>query len=236
MSLQTTPFIVLDTETTGLDPAQDRVVQLALVGVRGQTVVPLLNRLVNPGRPIPARATAIHGFTDAMVADAPSLRDIGRDILRYIRQVPVVVAHNAAFDQAFVPDTGKPWLCTKRLSQHLWPDAPNYQNQGLRAWLGIEVDGDAHNAAGDAMVTGHILIRLIVAYLEQGGEDSVEALVAFANAPILVNKMPFGKYAGVPIGDVPESYLRWALEKLDRMDATLRASIERVLARKAESA
>lgn len=100
MSLQTTPFIVLDTETTGLDPAQDRVVQLALVGVRGQTVVPLLNQLVNPGRPIPGRATAIHGFTDAMVADAPSLRDIGRDVKCYIRQVPAVVAHNAAFDQA----------------------------------------------------------------------------------------------------------------------------------------
>jgi DNA polymerase III epsilon subunit-like protein len=63
---------VLDTETTGV--GQDaRIVEISVLGVDGQV---LLDTLVNPGVPIPAEASAVHGITDAMVADAPPFSEV----------------------------------------------------------------------------------------------------------------------------------------------------------------
>ena len=229
MSLRDTPFLVLDTETTGLDPSVDRVVELGLCGVRGHTVYPLLSAQIHPGIPIPPQASAVHHITDKMVADAPSFEKVWADAWRWIRRVPVIAAHNAAFDRSMVPDTGKPWLCTYRLARHLWPDAPAHGNQVLRYWLGLELETTAHSAQDDTLVTGHILARLIDAYLEAGHADDVGALVAFAESPIQVPRMTFGKHYGVPLEQVPEEYLRWTLANKADLDADLRWSIERVL-------
>jgi|GEM_PF-756460 DNA polymerase III, epsilon subunit and related 3''-5'' exonucleases len=92
--------IYLDTETTGLrldDGAA--LVEVAVVDDDGTV---LLNTLVNPGRPIPAAATAIHGITDDMVADAPSATEVVARVLDLSRGRTVVI-YNAAFDIQFFP-------------------------------------------------------------------------------------------------------------------------------------
>ena len=72
------PIVFFDLETTGLNPATDRIVEMALVkllpGGKRETFV----RRINPGRPIPAETTAIHGISDEDVKDAPEFRQIGR--------------------------------------------------------------------------------------------------------------------------------------------------------------
>ncbi|MET9294851.1 3'-5' exonuclease [Streptomyces sp. NPDC003077] len=84
-------YAIVDTETTGLT-ATSRIVEIAVTTASGKV---LLNTLVNPGEPIPAEATALHGITDAMVADAPSFSTIlprltealaGRRIVIYNRE------------------------------------------------------------------------------------------------------------------------------------------------------
>lgn len=98
--------VVLDTETTGTDPAEDRVIEIALVkfeydrasGEVGR-VLDVYDGLEDPGRPIPPESTAIHHITDAMVAGK---RFDERAIERVLDGVGVVIAHSAGFDRPFV--------------------------------------------------------------------------------------------------------------------------------------
>jgi DNA polymerase-3 subunit epsilon len=115
--------VVLDTETTGMDPAADRVIELALVkfeyskesGEIGR-VLDVYDGLEDPGFPIPPESTAIHGITDEMVAGQ---RVDDAAIERLMDGVGVVIAHNAAFDRPFVERrwprfAGMPWACSLR--------------------------------------------------------------------------------------------------------------------------
>lgn len=86
--------VVLDTETTGLHDSA-RIVEIAVVGVDGTV---LLNSLVNPGVPIPAEATRIHGITDAAVSTAPSFSDLLVPLTTALHSRKVVI-YNRDFDK-----------------------------------------------------------------------------------------------------------------------------------------
>lgn len=92
-------FIVLDTETTGLDPIADAIIEIAILDNAGGV---LLNTLINPSFPIPPDATAIHGIDDAMCAKSPTLADIAPTLLRTLTEAECVVIYNAAFDTAML--------------------------------------------------------------------------------------------------------------------------------------
>ena len=96
-------MLVLDSETTGLDVERDRIVSLGAVRLHGRRIYRalVLDELVNPGGPIPARATAIHGITQAMVAGAPAFAEI-MPALADLIEGTVVVGHNIAFDLAML--------------------------------------------------------------------------------------------------------------------------------------
>ena len=93
------PVVILDTETTGLDVARDRIVSIGAVRMQGRIAYPhvALDRLVNPGMPIPAPSTAVHGITDTMVAEAPRFADLHGDLLGFLKGC-VLVGHNIGFD------------------------------------------------------------------------------------------------------------------------------------------
>ena len=98
--------VVLDTETTGLSSQQDRVIELGMLlfefdPVSGvvHRVVEVFDELEDPGFPIPPEVTAIHHITDDMVQGK---RIDDARVERLLRDVQVVVAHNAAFDRPFV--------------------------------------------------------------------------------------------------------------------------------------
>jgi len=92
--------LYLDTETTGLSPSRgDRIVELAVVDDDGQTVI---DTLVNPERAIPWDATRIHGITDEMVAQAPTMEELWPAIEAATTGYHVVI-YNAAFDTRFFP-------------------------------------------------------------------------------------------------------------------------------------
>ena len=232
MDISEAEFVVIDVETTGLDPATDAVVEIAAVRYRpkDEVIGPVWQTLVNPRRPIPPTASAIHGITDAMVAHAPGPDEAWLEFHRFVGDDAVLVAHNAAFDRSFLPIAyaERSWLCTMRLAKHLWPEAPAYSNQGLRYWLGVDVPATmAHRAADDALVTAYLLHEALMQYrlLEPRGEDrSVETLLDYAASPIEVPTMPFGKHQGKPLAEVPPDYVRWLLSQPD-VDPDLRASL-----------
>jgi DNA polymerase III subunit epsilon len=117
---------IVDTETTGTDPAADKVIELAVVvfeychatGVVGR-VLDSYDGLEDPGVPIPPSSTAIHGITDAMVAGQ---RIDDAAVATLLQGVGLVIAHNAGFDRKFLEPrlplfASLPWGCS-------WQEVP----------------------------------------------------------------------------------------------------------------
>ncbi len=230
-----TRFAFVDVETTGMDPLADRVVELACVVTRAGRRLESYSTLINPERPIPAPASAVHHLTDDCVAQAPSL-EVVVPCLRELVADAVVVAHNAAFDLAFLPFLReRPTLCSMRFARIAAPEAPNHKNQVLRYHLGVRDPalsrGSAHGAPGDAIVTSLVFDECARRYLTMGSRDDVPLAIRAAMAPHRLRALPFGKHRGKPIGDVPVDYLRWLLIALasDFLDVrhTARTELER---------
>ncbi len=95
--------IILDTETTGLDPKRgDRVIELcALEMIDGKLTGEQFHKLINPERDIPIESTNVHGLTLDDVADAPLFGEIAEGFLAFMGD-SAMVAHNAAFDHGFL--------------------------------------------------------------------------------------------------------------------------------------
>jgi len=101
LNIEEAVFTFVDVETTGLSPRAARVCEVAAISFRGADRVGTLAELVNPGLPIPAEVSKIHGITDAMVKDSPSFGGVAPRLLAMLEN-SVVVAHNAEFDLGFL--------------------------------------------------------------------------------------------------------------------------------------
>ncbi|MFP5253167.1 MAG: exonuclease domain-containing protein [Actinomycetes bacterium] len=190
-ALDALTFTVLDTETTGLDPdGGDRIVSLGAVRVVHGRVLrqEVFERLVNPGRPVPAAASAIHGLTDAILADAPPLDEVLPHLVRFAEDT-VLVGHDIGFDLRFLEPAarsagvrlGHPVLDTLLLDAVLYPSQPDHTLEAIAARLGIGVVG-RHTALGDALMTADVLVALIPPLKEAGIHTLADALTASKGA------------------------------------------------------
>ncbi len=168
--LEALPVLSLDTETTGLDAARDRVVSLAAVPMHGGRIyrADALDRLVDPGLPIPARSTAIHGISDAMVRAAPRIPEVLGELAPLL-EGRVMVGHSIGFDCAVLrreaERCGLPWLdpvCldTAQLAAVLLPGLSDLNLETVAAELGVSPVG-RHTALGDALTAAEIYSRLL---------------------------------------------------------------------------
>jgi exodeoxyribonuclease X len=216
-------FTVIDTETTGLDHATDRVVELGWTKLQGGEIFGPCNMLVNPGRPISLQAMAVHHITDAEVANARPLAEVAQMITEDADAI--YVAHNNRFDIPFLaPVIGdRRWIDTYRCALHLWPDFPAHTNQVLRYCLiaeGLitdlqpELAEPAHRAGPDTYVTAHILRAMLKL-------ASVEQLTQWSNELPLLPICYLKKHKGTPWKNVPADYLRWVAGQPD-MDADIK--------------
>ena len=164
-------LVVFDTETTGLDPARDEVVQIGAVRVVGARLVEgeAFETRVDPGRPIPAASTRVHGIDDAAVSGAPSIAEAGRAFHRFAEGA-VLVAHNAPFDLAFLRRHqgamgcafDHPVLDTVLLSAAVFGEDVPHTLDAIAERLGVAFDpGSRHTAMGDAVATAEVVLRLI---------------------------------------------------------------------------
>ncbi|MEP6590156.1 MAG: exonuclease domain-containing protein [Gemmatimonadota bacterium] len=175
-------FAVVDVETTGMHAVgEDRITEIAVVVVEGTRREVVFDSLVNPGRPIPSRITDLTGISDSMVAGAPAFTDIADQVVAALAG-RVFVAHNARFDWGFVGAEVKrsrdlaldgPRLCTVRLARRLIRNEPSYSLGALAARFDLEFAA-RHRAAGDAMVTGMLLQRLLGTAREHGTQTLAE--------------------------------------------------------------
>lgn len=178
---------VLDTETTGLDATSARLVQIGVVRVVGETV-DAGNRfvtLVDPGEPIPASSSAIHGIRDIDVAGAPGPARALEDLAAFLGD-DAVIGHTIGFDLAILDSeskrAGKTWrprpsLDVRRLAQVASPDLAGYGLDQLCAWLEIGIEG-RHTALGDALATARVFAALVPRLRARGVRTLAEAEAA----------------------------------------------------------
>jgi len=174
--LAASSFTAFDFETTGLDPARERVVELGAVRFRLSeeagswipTVEAEFSSLVNPGRPIPREAGAIHGISDLDVSFSPSFAALAGDFFRFLGD-SVLVAHNAPFDLGFLAaETARAGLemppnaayDTIVLARTAVPHLPSYALSALAKSFGID-QKDAHRGADDARVCMELFVRCV---------------------------------------------------------------------------
>jgi DNA polymerase-3 subunit epsilon len=164
-------YVVFDTETTGLLPHKDEIVQIGAVRVVRGRIVPAeqIDTLVNPQMPIPAASTKVHGVSDAMVADAPLIDTAAVEFHRFARGA-VIVAHNAPFDMAFMHRHGKrlglefdhPVLDTVLVSAVLFGASQTHTLDALCERLGVTIpEALRHTAMGDAYATAEVLCKML---------------------------------------------------------------------------
>jgi DNA polymerase-3 subunit epsilon len=165
------PIVAIDVEATGLDPAEDRIVEVAcVVFARGE--VERHTWFVNPGRPISAESQAVHHISDDDVRDAPPFSGIMDRLVEVLgRGVPL--AYNADFDRAFLMAEfarggGLPMQPPPALRKGVdWVDPLTWARELQQAEkskslslvaerLGIEI-GQAHRATDDALAAGRVL-------------------------------------------------------------------------------
>lgn len=92
------PVVFLDIETTGINVASDRVVEISLLKISPDGTEQWMTSRVNPGMPIPAKATAIHGISDADVADAPAFREIAKRLASFLDGCDIAGYNSMKFD------------------------------------------------------------------------------------------------------------------------------------------
>jgi len=163
--------IVMDTETTGLNAeGDDRIVEIGAVEL--VNYVPtgrVYHQYINPERPIPANVTAIHGITDAMVADKPVYAEIIASFDEFIGS-DVLVIHNAEFDMRFLnaeyKRLGMPALPMSRaldtltMARKMFPGAPNSLDALCKRY---NVDNSGriyHGALLDSQLLAEVFLEL----------------------------------------------------------------------------
>lgn len=164
-------YVVFDTETTGLLPHKDEIVQIGAVRVVNGRIVPgeQIDQLVNPGMKIPAASTKVHHISNEMVEDAPGI-GVAAPVFHHFARGSVIVAHNAPFDMAFLKRHGKrldltwdhPVIDTVLLSAVLFGASETHTLDALSDRLGVVIPEHLrHTALGDAQATAEVLCKLL---------------------------------------------------------------------------
>lgn len=250
VSIKQSDFVVFDTETTGVDVENDRIIEFGVAIYDGGVMSSRGHAYFNPGMAIPIESTKIHRITDARVADKPGFETFVDRLRERFDSTDFIVGFNCLhFDL--------PLLACElaRLGFDWRPSAPvldvmafvNWHHRGLRrrtqeavsGVYGVEADGELHSAAIDSQLTG----RLMYAMIEAGKipDDLDEALRLQGEYKAVVDKefgdwsywiyrcretrrlrMGAGKHCGKLVTDVPKGYLGFLLN-LDDLDEGARA-------------
>ncbi|MEW6401135.1 MAG: helicase C-terminal domain-containing protein [Chloroflexota bacterium] len=157
-----TTIVAIDIETTGLDENREAIIEIAAVRFSNRRVEDEFSTLLNPNRHIPEFITGLTGIDDAMVRQAPRLRDIGAELEGFVGDCPIL-GHNIKFDIGFLRKAGlfqfNQTLDTYELASVLMPAASRYNLGSLGQQLGIPLPA-THRALDDARVTQAAYVRL----------------------------------------------------------------------------
>ncbi|MED2865085.1 3'-5' exonuclease [Bacillus thuringiensis] len=177
-------YVVIDFETTGFNPYNDKIIQVAAVKYRNHELVDQFVSYVNPERPIPDRITSLTGITNYRVSDAPTIEEVLPLFLAFLH-TNVIVAHNASFDMRFLksnvnmlglPEPKNKVIDTVFLAKKYMKHAPNHKLETLKRMLGIRLS--SHNAFDDCITCAAVYQKCAAVYqkcaaIEEEGQRKV---------------------------------------------------------------
>jgi len=226
------PIIFFDLETTGINIASDRIVEISYlrVDVNGNESEKTMR--VNPGMPIPEKATAIHGITDEDVKDAPAFHEIARSLARDFEGCDLGGYNSVKFDIPLLAEEFLRAGVDIDLKRRKFVDVqiifmkmePRTLSAAYKFFTGKE-HSDAHSASADTRATYEVLQAQLDRY--DNLENDIASLaefsahnrnVDFAGRIVYDEKdveiFNFGKYKGKPVHEVLEQdpgYYGWMM-------------------------
>lgn len=233
----TDTYIFFDCETTGTDPATDRIVQLSIQRLppRGVDDGQVWTKLVNPGRPIPAEATEVHGITDEMVKDAPTFAELAPDVQATMSGGVLVTFNGRRFDTPLIDAelvrAGQPGLPKDSVGRIIVAEIDAYQlwikseprtlEAAVERFCGRKLE-DAHSSAADTEALPDLLVGICEAF--DLDPDDTEGLCAITrpedeidragkfrkkgNTPVFA----FGPHKDQPVRNHLD-FVKWMLKK-----------------------
>ena len=225
-------FVCIDCETTGLDPKEDRVIEVACAVFNQKGLIDSFESLVNPERPISEESMKIHNITNEMVKNQPTIDRVLPRVLELASSHPIV-GHGIKFDVDIVSESARraalqhtldknTLIDTLRLAR-LYGQSPTNALDVLRRHFNIEPQG-AHRAMGDVLVNMQVFFHLTRKF--KNLRDVLESL----ENPIEMKNFPLGKHKGRPMKEIPLNYLVWASKQ--EFDQDLLFSIQKELRRR----
>lgn len=227
------PLVSLDIEATGPNPSTDRIIELGLVCVEPDGAQTEQRWLINPGRPIPADATAVHGIRDEDVADAPRFDTVALAIAEALHGADLVGFNLRAFDVPLLrlefERTGLDWPCEGARIIDVFALYRTRETRTLsdavRFYLGRDHAG-AHGAVPDAKATLEVLRAQLARYADLPSDVQALDVVTGGRRPDWATEcgrlrfdaagavtVAFGKLSGTRLADCDRSWLRWVLSK-----------------------
>jgi DNA polymerase III subunit epsilon len=226
------PIVFLDLETTGINVASDRIVEISLLKITPNGKEQWMTTLINPEMPIPAKVTAIHGISDADVVNAPKFKDIAKNLAVFLEGCDLAGYNAIKFD---IPVLAEEFLRTnndfnfrKRRYVDVQVIFHKKEQRTLAAAYQFYCKKDlknAHTAEADTAATYEVLKSQLDTYPDL--ENDVEKLADFSafntNADFAgriildengVEIFNFGKHKGTPVEQVfreEPSYYSWMM-------------------------
>ena len=227
------PLVFFDLETTGINIAKDRIVEISVLKVYPNGKEEQKTMRVNPEIPIPAEATAVHGITNEDVKDCPTFKQIAKELARYIEGCDLGGYNSNRFDIPLLAEeflrVGLDFDMRKRKFVDVQTIFHKMEQRTLSAAYRFYCDKcleDAHTAAADTFATYEVLKAQLDRYNEKL-ENNVEFLSKFStqnnNADFAgfivyddkgVEVFNFGKNKGIPVEQVLKEqpgYYAWML-------------------------
>lgn len=226
------PIVFFDLETTGINIAKDRIVEIAILKVDVNGVEEIRTHRVNPTIPIPIQASEIHGIYDEDVKDSPTFKEVAKDIAKFMEGCDIGGYNSNKFD---VPLLAEEFLRADvdiDMSKRHLVDVQNIfhkmEKRTLEAAYKFYCDKDltdAHSAEADTIATYEVLKAQIQRYDEL--ENDIKFLSEFSSfgrnvdfaGRIVYNEndeevFNFGKYKNVKVVDVLDKdpgYYGWMM-------------------------
>jgi DNA polymerase-3 subunit alpha (Gram-positive type) len=178
-------FVVVDVETTGLDPEKERICEISMTALKNLESVSSFTSLINPQIIIPPEVLMVHGIDNKMVEESPSFIDIADIVMDFISG-SVLVGHNIEFDFGFLKNEMKRagynienfiLIDTVKLSRKIYT-IENYKLKTIANYLDIQSDR-FHRAGDDVEVTVKIFQNIIRTLKSDYGIDTLESLIEF---------------------------------------------------------
>ncbi len=192
----TDTFVVFDLETTGFNPAMNKIIEIGGVKVVNGVITERFSSFVNPQIPIPYEIEDLTGINDGMVMEAKTIEEILPEFMEFCQNA-VMVAHNADFDMSFIKHNLRlqgikksfTVIDTVALARNLLSGLSRFKLDTVAKALGVPLKNH-HRAVDDAECTAEIFIKLVHMLSERGIEDLNQLRQSAISTPDAVKKMP----------------------------------------------